>query len=507
MTRLNLVADLKGLPVRVKGMTLDAVRAFAEAAREFHAARPWSLISDPDVIEVHEPVEPHMRLVSVLGSGGVECGIGFHPTLSFLESARRGEEPTSDPDPVWMVTLGSPVEFPFSDADLWEDQGLALADDDAYPLAIGVFPGPRVRRPTPERLAYMEGLLRVLAEVTEDELDAGEWSRTVETASGPMEFRLSLLAPEEGDLPDSKDLPDRRANERAIAEAGRFLATLPPGLPMEEINRHLRERLTGSIDDLPSTAATPRERAQDLAYRAFGARGRQRIKLAREALALDPDCADAWIIQAEECQDVERSVELYELALAAGRRSLPEDLLGDFPGSLWGHVEARPFLRALYGLAVMLPLVDREGEAVALLEECLAHDDSDSQGARYALVGQLLDQGRDDGALAILDRYGDDISAIWPYARALIAWQREGDTEETRTLAREAVEANRHLFDHLTGRRRLPYEPVSGWSPGEISEGEFCNDILGDVWDSARAAVAWLESAVPGELLQDEEGA
>ena len=87
--------------------------------------------------------------------------------------------------------------------------------------------------------------------------------------------------------------------ERLTAEVERFTqGSLFESL--EEANAALRERFSGPIDDLPSTATTLLEKAQDLMYRAFEARGRRRIQLARKALELSADCADAYVLLAEE---------------------------------------------------------------------------------------------------------------------------------------------------------------------------------------------------------------
>ena len=87
--------------------------------------------------------------------------------------------------------------------------------------------------------------------------------------------------------------------EHLTAEVERFMqGSLFESL--DEANAALRERFSGPIDDMPSMATTPLEKAQDLMYRAFEARGRRRIQLARKALELSADCADAYVVLAEE---------------------------------------------------------------------------------------------------------------------------------------------------------------------------------------------------------------
>jgi len=54
---------------------------------------------------------------------------------------------------------------------------------------------------------------------------------------------------------------------------------------------------------LPPRELTPLERAQDLMYRAFDSTGEKRVTLARKALAISEDCADAYVLLAEETAD------------------------------------------------------------------------------------------------------------------------------------------------------------------------------------------------------------
>ena len=63
--------------------------------------------------------------------------------------------------------------------------------------------------------------------------------------------------------------------------------------------------------------------AQDLMYEAFDARGTRRAALAREALAISSDCADAYLLLAEEtATSLEEARELLEQGVAAGERAL-----------------------------------------------------------------------------------------------------------------------------------------------------------------------------------------
>ncbi len=67
-------------------------------------------------------------------------------------------------------------------------------------------------------------------------------------------------------------------------------------------------------------ASKPRDRAEDLVYEAWEAAGPQRAVLAREALALWPDCADGYVLLAQAASSLEEARELLERGVAAGER-------------------------------------------------------------------------------------------------------------------------------------------------------------------------------------------
>src|SRR5262249_59904435 len=112
------------------------------------------------------------------------------------------------------------------------------------------------------------------------------------------------------------------------------------------------------------SATTPLEKAQDLVYRAFDARGRRRIQLARKALEVSADCADAYVVLAEHSHAPEAARALYEQALATGERALGPDVFAQEAGRFWGLVPTRPYRRARLGLAQTLERLDPTAEPI-----------------------------------------------------------------------------------------------------------------------------------------------
>ena len=483
-------------PLDAPGVTLERLRAFTEAARDFAAAAPWRALTDDDLIRVEAPDgPPGLRHVVVMGSAGRIRGLAFFHDEAQFEAVLSGVHPGKAlaKRGAWAVHFDPLTEIPFPDADLFETYKLPVAGEIYHPWAMWAGPDRRMARPDATRLAWMEGLLRVFAAVTEDELDAGRWQARVETADGPVAFTLALP-----DLVDDRPRPapagpmDRRSMERITAEVQRLLASRDFE-SLDEVNAFIEERIGGRrMDEVPSTAATPLERAQDLVFEAYDARGRRQLHLARQAIALSPDCADAYVLLAERRGAREEAARLYREAIAAGPRAIGAQLLAEHTGELWGHVTARGYLRAHLGLAGLLADEDRVDEAVDLYREALRLDAEDHQGARYPLLILLLEERRDHEAGELLDRFEGDAQALWHYGRVL--WRfRRGDLPAARRALAAAVRANRHVATYLADPDAMPDLVVREFGIGSREEGVACAEELFDAWEDTPGALAWLQ--------------
>jgi tetratricopeptide (TPR) repeat protein len=211
---------------------------------------------------------------------------------------------------------------------------------------------------------------------------------------------------------------------------------------------------------------TPLAKAQALMYQAFEEPNEQRrVRLAQDALAVCPDCADAYVLLAEHATSRKEALRLYEQGVAAGERALGPEAFQRDVGHFWGLLETRPYLRARLGLAHALWTAGRRDEAVRHWQEMLRLNPNDNQGVRYTLAGSLLFLDRDDDLDRLLQQY-DEPSATWAYTKALLAFRRHGDTPEARQLLKEATKTNRHVPAYLLGEKFPPAGPPGYYSPG-----------------------------------------
>jgi tetratricopeptide (TPR) repeat protein len=481
------------------GVTVDRMRAFAEAARCFYEAAPWRHLSDEDLIHVEAPSAEHgLSHVTVLGAGGQAFGLGFFESVADFTATEDSPDPERFMAQArWSLFYGPISHLPFGDADLWEEHGLPVAGDDAYPVAIQFKPGGKPHRPDAGVLSYLEGLLRALAETTENEMDQGRWTRQLETYEVPATYRLcipDLLEPLDAPpVGPRASLPDRRAMERVMLEMERFMA----GSEFDDIdqaNEAIRRRFSGAIDAIPSNASAPLEKAQEMAYRAVESRGRRRIQLARKALELSGDCADAYVILAEQTGDVAQALDLYAQGVAAGERALGPRIFAENAGRFWGLITTRPYMRARFGLAQCLEELGRRDEAIGHYRELLRLNPTDNQGVRYSLLPALFTSGLDGEAGVLLQQFGDEPTAMWLYARSLWTFRREGDSPVARASLRRALGANRRVPAYLIGKRELPHADPPSYALRSDEEAVICARALAVVWQATSGAVEWLRT-------------
>lgn len=96
-------------------------------------------------------------------------------------------------------------------------------------------------------------------------------------------------------------------------------------------------------------------RAQQLVYEAFDQEDPERqIALARQAVEMSPDCADAFILLGDNVSGTEEALPLYEQAVEAGERAIGASGFRDYAGHFWGILETRPYMRARWELAECL---------------------------------------------------------------------------------------------------------------------------------------------------------
>ncbi len=276
-------------------------------------------------------------------------------------------------------------------------------------------------------------------------------------------------------------LPDRRLMEQQMAQIGRLLQS-HDFASIEEANAFIQQMLaTGGIPD--AVPDTPLDQAQEVIYQALEVAGKRRVALARKALTLSPDCADAYVLLAEATRDPQEAKAHYEHGVEAGERALGPQPFKEDVGHFWGIMETRPYMRARQGLAEVLWVLGKRQDAIGHATDLLRLNPGDNQGIRYLLANWLLAEGDDDALERLLKAYPDEGSAVWVYTRALWTFRRKGAGAAATRALKAALRTNPHVPFYLFGLRELPEE-----LPGYIGMGDESEAIA----YVAEAITAWI---------------
>lgn len=264
----------------------------------------------------------------------------------------------------------------------------------------------------------------------------------------------------------------------------------------EEINQFLQQQLASgkSFSPPPQRSLSSLEKAQNLIYQAYEARSKtQMVKLARKALEISQDCADAYVMLAElNAPTIAEALALYEAGVKAGERALGTEF-EELKGHFWGFIETRPYMRARLGLAMTLWSLGRLEEAAQHMDTMLELNPNDNQGVRQVYITLLLELNDKKRMEKLLKQYPDDWSAYWKYGQALYEFRKKGAGAKADELLSDAISYNPHVPPYLLGKKKLPKQAsASYYSPGD--ENEALDYVVDGIrpWSKTEGALEWL---------------
>jgi tetratricopeptide (TPR) repeat protein len=265
--------------------------------------------------------------------------------------------------------------------------------------------------------------------------------------------------------------------------------------------RNLMKGLTGTADE------TPLDAAQEVMLQAYAHPDPAgQAALAKQALTISPDFADAYTLLAELAESRQDALDLYRQAVAAGERDIGPASFRDDVGYFWGLLETRPYMRARAGLARALWALRQREDAVEHLRDMLRLNPNDNQGVRFTLTAWLLNLDRDEELAQLLQKYDAPV-ANWTCTKALLAFRRQGDSPEARRLLKQAHKQNNHMRTYLAGEAPLPAALPNSYTRGEQSEAAvYAFDHL-SAWKSTPGAITWLCATLKGQESEPAESA
>jgi tetratricopeptide (TPR) repeat protein len=294
-------------------------------------------------------------------------------------------------------------------------------------------------------------------------------------------------------------LPDRRLMERNLRSIEKLMAKQDFG-SVDEMNAYLKQFNTkGRFPEwIPET---PMEQAQELIYQALETAGKkERIRLAIESLKICDDCADAYVLLAEEAAEIpEQARNWYQRGVEASERALGPEVFAKGVGHFWGLIETRPYMRAREGLADCLFSLGERDVAIEHYRDMLRLNPNDNQGIRYKLLSCLMERNDIDAAKELLGQYKNEYSADWFFMRALITFIQHGASREANKQLRKAVKQNPHVVPYLLGERKMPLDLPDRIGFGDEDEAISHAAEFADVWLGIPGALEWIKATTQGK--------
>jgi hypothetical protein len=241
----------------------------------------------------------------------------------------------------------------------------------------------------------------------------------------------------------------------------------------------------------PRGGGDPLGQAQDMIYDAWEiADPVKRVSMARKALKISPDCADAYVLLAEIATTPAQA--LYRRGVVVGESALGKRTFVEHVGDFWGLLETRRYMRARAGLALSPWACNQRDEAIAHRRATLTLNPNDNQGVRFVIAARLLEADRDRELAASLKQHEDEGGASLIWASALLVFCTLGDGAKSRRVLADALASNPHEPTYLLGYKPLPQElpDYAGFSDGSEAMCLAADNLK--AWQTTQGALAWL---------------
>lgn len=198
---------------------------------------------------------------------------------------------------------------------------------------------------------------------------------------------------------------------------------------------------------------------------------RERIKLLRKALKLDPDSIDALVMYTIcRSQNTQELLKEMQKIIKKAEDQVKEDLEED-SHEFYGYFGHRPYMRARQQYIYVLSEVGRKKDAIKEAEALLDLDHEDHLGIRDDLMAFYAYFEDCEKAEALAERYIDDESGMMLMPLALV-YYRTGDYTKANEVLKKLNSHNQDLKRFLTNAvdDRIDQMSQDYYAPGRMSE-------------------------------------
>lgn len=255
---------------------------------------------------------------------------------------------------------------------------------------------------------------------------------------------------------------------------------------LDEANAFLEQHVMGQkFTSRRKKKLSKKEQAVELLFDAWEEPdSKKRIKLAQDALMLDPDSVDAYNILAENAATSAKEMAYYyEQGMRAGERELGAAFFEENKGHFWGFTETRPYMRAKKGYAEACAEMHNLTEAIKQYKELLELNPGDNQGVRYLLVIACQEAGEWQAAEALIREY-DENTAVFNFSQVIVEYGIRPKSPKLNTLIQSAHRANPHVIPLLLGKKKLPASMPDYYGFGDRNEAVMYVHMARHLWQA-----------------------
>lgn len=173
------------------------------------------------------------------------------------------------------------------------------------------------------------------------------------------------------------------------------------------------------------------------------------IKLAKQALEINPNNIDAESLIAEFEENPIKKLKKYDIIIDKATKILNEKNMFDKEniGDFWLILETRPYMRARYNRIMILKDLGRYTEAIKECEKLLELCNGDNMGVRYILIGLYCILEKFEECQNLYKRYNEEsIFMLLPMA---ILYFKKGDYRKSKQYLRKVEEENEFILSFL----------------------------------------------------------
>lgn len=335
---------------------------------------------------------------------------------------------------------------------------------------------------------------------------AGKGNYRVISEDGDLLDRLEGPFGNEDDDEDASDRFDMEVTAR-----GKPITRDMMNLTNERLMKYLGEQEFENFEELQAFVAanmtgkrineiipkkkgrrTNKDKADDLMYKAYESNPGKGIRLAHQALELDPESIRAYNYLAQHEPDPVKALALCEKAANMGKKQLDEAFFKENKGHFWMITETRPYMTAMFGMAQCYESMGREKEAMKVYEELLSLNPNDNQGARDMLARLYLKHARFEQFSRLHKKFEDEGTALWLYNYAFYLFKTQGNSKNANNALQEAYRANKHVLEIMKGKEKLPRKLGDSYCLGQPDEAAFYLMDYLDLWESDLEVMRWV---------------